>query len=326
VVTCSRSRKCANGVSCMGNGMKIGVVTVTYNSSQVIDAFMECLLRQTYSDFVLYSVDNASSDDTLKRLSNYQDCRVVIVRNTANVGVAEGNNIGIRAALKAGCGSALLINNDTVFDSDLLSKLQDALHEYECEMVAPKILFFDDPSKIWSAGGYFSRMRGAARHFGFEQKDDGRFDQARAVSYNATCCMLIKKEVFDRIGLMDANYFVYFDDTDFCLRAHRAGLRLFYVPAARLLHKAGSLTGGASAFSFRYSTRNHVYYLLKNFPWWYSLFYLPMYEIHIFVRYLLLWRRPESFWVAQKAFWEGISLSISGTRRSPKSLKPMQGR
>lgn len=300
----------------------VGVVTVTYNSAAVIRGFMDSLLPQTHSEFSLYVIDNASSDETSTLLADYRDSRMTIVRNHDNVGVAEGNNIGIRAALKDGCAFVLLINNDTVFDSDLLSKLVEGLREHDSEMVVPKILFFDEPDKIWSAGGYFSALRGNSKHFGFAQKDDGRFDQPRAVSYNPTCCMLIKREVFDRVGFMDANYFVYFDDTDFCLRAYRAGVKLFYLPAAQLKHKVGSLTGGMSSFTLRYCVRNHVYCVLKNYSAGQSFFYCVALSVYIPAKYLFFLRSPKRFWTAQKAFWEGILLFVSNTERSKRTLEP----
>ena len=310
----------------MDKGNLIGVVTVTFNSAPVICGFMDSLLQQTHAGFILYVIDNASADETLKRLAEYQDCRMMIVSNPTNVGVAEVNNIGIRAALKDGCSSVLLINNDTVFDSDLLSKLDTGLEQYNCGMVAPKILFYDDPERIWCAGAYFSRMRASARHFGAGRKDDGQFDRPRVVDYSPTCCLLIRRQVFDVVGLMDANYFVYFDDTDFCYRAHRAGIKLFYVPSARLLHKVSSLTGSESDFTIRYCIRNHVYYLLKNFPRWQLLFYLPAFQIHIFAKFMIrLWNR-RAFWLAERAFREGFSHFYSQVGRANSSLEPREVR
>jgi GT2 family glycosyltransferase len=299
----------------------VGAVTVTFNSAAVIDGFMESLLRQTHSEFILYVIDNASSDDTLKRISQYKDSRVVVIQNSFNVGVAEGNNIGIRAAIRDGCASVLLINNDTVFDADLMSKLREGMDHHLCDMLVPKILYFDDPERIWCAGGYFTRVRKSARHFGNGRKDKGHFDRPRIVSYSPTCCMLIKAEVFDRIGFMDANYFVYFDDTDFCYRAYRAGLRLFYLPAARILHKVGSLTGVESDFYYSYTVRNHVYYILKHFPRWQVLFYFPAYQIHIFAKFVFLLRKPKTFLLAQRAFWAGISLFYSRSDTTSKAYQ-----
>ncbi|PYV68331.1 MAG: glycosyltransferase family 2 protein, partial [Acidobacteria bacterium] len=105
----------------------IGVVTVTYNSGTVIRDFLDSMLKQSHTDFVLYVVDNASSDDTVAIVATYRDPRVLTIRNSENLGVAEGNNVGIRAALRDGFASVLLINNDTIFDCDVISKLFNGL-------------------------------------------------------------------------------------------------------------------------------------------------------------------------------------------------------
>jgi len=294
----------------MTNGYRVGIVTVTYNSTLVIAEFMQSVLAQTHREFVLYVIDNASADATLKLVSEYEDPRIIALSNQNNVGVAEGNNIGIRAALRDGCSSVMLVNNDTVFGPTLLAELINGLERQRCEIVVPKTLYFDDPSKIWSAGGYLSWFRASARHFGFNRKDDGRFDRPRQVNYNPTCCMLVKAEVFGRVGLMDPKYFVYFDDADFCLRAHRAGIRLFYIPTGRLLHKVSSLTGGdETEFVTRYCTRNHVYYVRKNFSQWQALLYLGLFQGYIFAKYLLVWKSLNRFWLAQKAFRAGLQLA-----------------
>jgi len=306
----------------MDRGSVIGVVTVTFNSGAVIRGFMDSLLKQTYTEFILYVIDNASTDETVQCLSDYKDPRIIVVSNTTNVGVAEGNNVGIRAALRDECKSVLLINNDTSFNSDLLSQLSAGLERYQSDMVVPKIFYFDEPDKIWCAGGYFARIRGSAGHFGEDCKDHGQFDRSRMVLYAPTCCMLIKKDVFERIGLMDANYFVYFDDADFCYRAYRAGIKLFYVSSACLLHKVASLTGIESDFSIRYGVRNRVYYALKNLPEWHVLFLLPVLQIYVIAKYMFAKRKLRTFWVAEKAFWEGFSLFYSRTVPEQSGVLP----
>ena len=302
----------------MNRNGRIGVVTVAYNSEKVIDEFLASLLHQSYSNFKLFVVDNASSDGTLAAIEAHTDPRVVTIKSPINVGVAEGNNIGIRAALKEGCSYILLINNDTAFGPDLLAKLFDGLKKYQCHMIVPKILYSNPSNKIWCAGGTFSRLRGLSRHFGFNQKDDGTFDQPRIVPYSPTCCMLIRKAVFARIGLMDANYFVYFDDTDFCLRAYRAGMKLFYVPSATIYHKVSSLIGFQSDTALRYLSRNHVYYVMKNFVMWTALYYLPICQAQLFYRCLISKNTIRALFIAEKAFWEGIALTFA--RPQPAKL------
>lgn len=251
----------------MGNiSRKIGLVTVTFNSADVIDGFIQSISRQTYSNFVVYVIDNASKDDIASKVLARVDERLLWMPNSINLGVAKGNNQGIERALAEGCDFILLINNDTEFPPDLLEKLVHEADRLNADMLVPKKLFFNPSNVIWCAGGSFNRLKGyATMHRGEGLVDEGQFDAAVQVEYTPTCCMLIRAEVFKRIGLMDEKFFVYYDDTDFCLRALRAGLRLWYTPATRIFHKVGSLTGGnQSDFGIRYGARNKVYFIRKH--------------------------------------------------------------
>lgn len=294
----------------MSGEREIGVVTVTYNSGQVIDAFMRSLLSQTYGNFLFYAVDNASSDKTLEQLAVYADRRLRVIANPDNRGIAEGNNQGIRAALDDGCKLVLLMNNDTEFEAKLFAKLVDGLEQYECEMMAPKILFHHDQRIIWSAGGGMDPRKGySGFHHGYGEVDHGQYDVPRLVEHAPACCLLIKREVFDSIGMMDDKYFTYVEDTDFSYRAMRAGVKLMYLPSATLLHKAHSLTGGLfSDFMMRYTTRNRIYFMLKHFGPWRGLYYVPAYQAHLLLQLVLRKVKPSMFWLREKAFFEGLRL------------------
>lgn len=259
----------------MANNTRIGVVTVTYNSAEVLPEFLRSLSEQSHRDFVLYAVDNASRDASLEVLSAWNDPRLRVIANAENRGVAGGNNQGICAALAEGCSSVLLLNNDTSFGPSLLHKLTEGLTQYAVDMICPKMLYYDEPNRIWAAGGTFLPWLGySSTHFGEGKIDRGQFDRPRSITYVPTCCVLIRSDVFQKIGLMDERYFVYSDDTDFMYRAMKAGIRLFYLPDVTLLHKVGVLTGGEeSPFSVRYGTRNRIYFQIKHlgvfatFPW-----------------------------------------------------------
>ncbi|ABQ27346.1 glycosyltransferase family 2 protein [Geotalea uraniireducens] len=245
---------------------KVGVVTVTYNSGDVIEDFMESMLSQSYEIFILYIVDNASTDDTLGRLKNYDDSRIVILPNNTNVGVAAGNNQGIEKAVSNECGHILLINNDVEFEQSMLEKLMDSMSKCNCDVIVPKMIYHDNKSLIWFAGGYFSKWKGYSNyHIGMNEHDNGQYDYQKQIQYAPTCCMLIKKCVFDIVGIMDEKYFVYFDDTDFCYRLYKHNISMYYYPHIDFYHKVSSLTGGLeSHFTIRHMIRNKVYYLLKQ--------------------------------------------------------------
>lgn len=287
----------------------LGVVTVTYNSASVIDDFMESMACQSDGDWKLYVIDNASRDDTLEKISQRfgTDDRLVAVSNAGNVGVAVGNNQGIRAALEDGCDTVLLLNNDTVFPAELFREMRRALDRLGADMLIPKMRYFDPSTRIWCAGGGFLPFRAMANvHYGEGEEDRGQYDQPKRVDYSPTCCMLIRKSVFDRIGLMDENFFVYSDDAEFCYRALRADLSLWYDPTPVLFHKVSALTGGMSDFSILNATYGRVYMVRKHLgalaPWW-----LLLYQILFLVRIVMPGYGLKRFRLLRKAYRDAMA-------------------
>jgi len=253
---------------------KVGVVTITYNSQYVIREFLDSLLQQSHENFLLYIIDNNSKDKTLEIIKTYNDERIKIIQNSNNLGVAKGNNQGINLSIKNNCRHILLLNNDTEFEKDLIKKMLWVKNKEKCSLVAPKILYFDHPNHIWYAGSTFQKTKGMLPiHNGNMQKDIGQFNNCHQTEYAPTCCLLIDINVFRDIGLMDENYFVYFDDTDFLYRILNDGRhKLFYFPDIVFYHKVGSLTNSFDKsgkrvyrgdFFIKQNTRNHVYFLKK---------------------------------------------------------------
>ena len=190
---------------------KIGIVTITYNSEKVLVPFIDCIIKQTYSNFNLYVVDNNSSDNTCNLLSEIKDDRVVLIKNQKNLGVAKGNNQGILKSIDDNCDQILLINNDVEFEIKLLEKLILAQEKSNSSLVSPKINYFSSKNKIWYAGSWFNKKRGFLPiHRGMGEIDNGQYDKVEQVEYSPTCCCLILKQVFEDVGLMDEDYFVYF--------------------------------------------------------------------------------------------------------------------
>lgn len=293
----------------MENNSKIGIVTVTYNSAKVLPDFLPCILSQTHSNFLLFAIDNASTDASLQLLRKCKDPRLEIIANPDNRGVAEGNNQGIRSALKAGCDSVLLINNDTVFDADLIEKLSAGLSKHAADMTCPKMMYFDEPQRFWAAGGKFQPWLGYRISHRGEALDSGQYDKAEQVSYVPACCVLIQAALFAKTGLMDPKYFVYVDDVDFMYRAQRVGAKLMYLPECKLLHKVSSLTGGGgSDFELRYCTRNRAYFLVKHFGFFKALPWLVLYEAYLWARLMVFRDDIRTFKLRQKAFFSGLRM------------------
>jgi GT2 family glycosyltransferase len=290
----------------------LGVVTVTYNSAEVLPDFIESLRCQTYQSFRVYVIDNQSRDSSVTLLQAVSGVDFLITRNEANVGIAEGNNQGIKQALADGCTHILLLNNDTVFGEEMFQRLLQVAISGPYQIVVPKIHYHDTVPTIWCAGGWFVPWRGyPGVHYGADQPDRGQCDVDRFVDYSPTCCMLMIASVFEVVGMMDERYFIYYDDTDFCLRALRRGIKIWYTHKIKMQHKAGSLTGGnLSPFTIRMVARNKVYYVRKNFGWLVCAWTFVSYLAYILGRLLVGSDTWQVYKIKMRAFVEGCRMQV----------------
>ena len=246
----------------------VGIVTVLYNSDDVLPDFFASLAAQAGPRWRLYVIDNSATDSgtqLARELAQRHGVDARCVFNDANVGVAKGNNQGIALARADGCTHVLLANNDTAFGPGTVATLLDALVAAGCAATTPKILVHDQPELLWFGGGHLNAWLMRNPHHGEGETDRGQFDTGGRTGYAPTCFMLVDARVFDTVGTMDERYFVYYDDVDFVWRLNAKGLALHYVPQAVVLHKVSASTGGSlSAFSVYYANRNRVYFALKN--------------------------------------------------------------
>ena len=146
----------------MTNEPKIGLVTVLYNSIEVLEDFFQSLVNQSYKNFILYVIDNSPNDDVLNeaiRLSNKFNINSVFINNNANLGVAKGNNQGIEQSLKDNCEYVLLLNNDIEFAQDTIKDLVEYTVKNDVSIIVPKI-HYHNTNKIWTAGGHISKLKG----------------------------------------------------------------------------------------------------------------------------------------------------------------------
>lgn len=294
------------------NSEKIGIVTVTYNSGKVLDGFLRSLESQTYADFLIYAIDNDSKDDSVSQLKAWQDARLRLIVNDANVGIAEADNQGIRAAIEEGCKYILFLNNDVEFEPDTFAILVEDLNAHHCDFLAPKILY-EDRVHIWSAGGTFKPLKGYfGHHIAEGEVDRGQYQTAAQITNAPGCCILARSEVFAKIGLIDPKYFVYHEDSDLLFRARRAGLTMFYTPRTCIYHKVSSLTGGSdSPFTIRYNARGHVYFMLKNLGLLRCLFFLPALQLHMAMKVIARTITWNEYKIRQRAYFEGITVWLS---------------
>lgn len=237
---------------------RVGIVTVTYNSSSVLDDFLESLAVQKGVDLTLYAVDNNSGDDSMTRLRAFTRQRTVVIPNDDNLGVAVANNQGIERALADGCDWVLILNNDTYFESAMIQTLVAEAEQHGLDLIVPLIEATDPAGTIWYTEGHYRPWQGFRTfHDGTGRPVSDFPTTLQRTEYAPTCCLLVRPSVFEKVGRMDPVYFVYFDDVDFAVRCAREGFDYWVTPATRIVHKASSLTGGkASPFTITWTSRN----------------------------------------------------------------------
>ncbi|OQX74450.1 MAG: hypothetical protein B6D59_02500 [Campylobacteraceae bacterium 4484_4] len=295
----------------MSQTPKIGLVTVLYNAQEVLEGFFDSLAKQTYENFTLYMIDNSPDDlsakEAKRQMARYPRIDVRFVKNEINNGNTGGDNQGIAMALEEGADYVMLINNDTEFAEDTITLMVELAESKEAPIVTPKI-YIHGTEKIWVAGGYFSYLKGTTPHYGEGEEDRGQYDRHMILDYAPSCVMLIARRVFEDIGVIDNNYFIYYDDTDFIYRAKKRGHHIHFCYRTRIWHKVSHSTGGevSDLFVF-YVMRNRIYFINKNYPFPYrqiALLYTSLSAIAKYIRFT-----PSQRKALVKAYKEGWQMS-----------------
>ena len=231
---------------------KVEIIILNYNGRDDTIECLESLDRITYENFHITIIDNGSADN-LGPVVREKFSGVRYIYSPENLRFAGGNNLALRKALEESCDYVLLLNNDTVAEPDFLDKLVETGESSgEIGLVGAKMYYYDPPEVIWFAGGKMDVRFAYMRHLGIGQKDDGSFDTPQEMTFLNGACLLIKSEVLRKAGLLDEDYFLYGEDQDYCLRAQRAGFRLYYQPDARIRHKVSRSTPAFRKLIFRY--------------------------------------------------------------------------
>ncbi len=258
-------------------------------------------------------VDNASDGDDAATLKDMFGGYIDVIKNEKNYGFAEGNNIAIRYALqKSNPDCFLLLNNDTVVDPEMLSILLEAAESDSwIGIVGPKNYYYEDRSRIRSAGGTINWWTGEMHPIGCNQVDMGQFDRTREVDWVTGCALLIKRMTLDSIGLLDTSYFAYYEEVDWCVRAKRNGYKVVYAPQARVWHKTKAAERKTNPVWLYYGTRNRFLFMERNASRLQfltsSLFFIPRYLVLRTLSLVLQERSIRLLRAFYQAIWAGLT-------------------
>jgi GT2 family glycosyltransferase len=225
------------------NGEKTAVIVLSWNGAADTLACLASLAKVRQPEFTVILADNGSTDGTVA-LVRQAFPEVEILELGRNLGFAAGNNAAFRSLHGRGFDRVVFLNNDTVVDPGFLQPLLDELQKPWVGIAAPKILYMDDPGRIWYAGGVLESATGLIEHTGIRQPDGPRFDTPEPVWYATGCCLGMRSRDFEAVGSFDERFRMYGEDVDLSIKVRKRGLIVMYQPASRIWHRVSASSGG----------------------------------------------------------------------------------
>ncbi len=254
----------------------LAIITPVYQNYEVLQDFFSYLEKQTNKNFKIFLIDlSIDKKPVINKKLN------ISVIKEDNLGYAYGVNIGINEAIKSGFGNFCVINNDTYMAKDFVDQTIRSLNKNPSSLIGGKIYYAPgyeyhhtrytkgDLGKVfWYAGGIMDWKNVFTNHRGVDMVDHGQFEKIEETDFITGCLISFDRSVWDQVGPWNENYFLYFEDADYCERSRRKGLKLIYDPKIVLWHKVSQSTGGSgSDIHKKYQEKNRVIFGLKYAPW-----------------------------------------------------------
>lgn len=251
------------------------IVILNWNGLKDTLECIESVTKIFYSNYKIIVVDNASANGEAHVLRERCSPDIDILLTAQNYGYTGGNNVGMGYALeKYNPAYILILNNDIIVDPEFLTNMVNvAQSDPKTGIVGAKVYYHRYPDLIQAAGAKMNMYFGRSYLIGGRKFDEGQYDTQQSVDYVIGCCILIKKEVINKIGLLDEQFFCYWDEYDYCFRCRKAGYDVVYTPLARVWHKnpvklkiweRTQNKNARSAIPYYYSARNNLLFMRKH--------------------------------------------------------------
>lgn len=243
---------------------KVSIVILNWNGADDTIACISSLKKMTYSNYDIIVVDNGSSDNSI-HLIQQSHPDVILIKEKNNLGFAGGCNRGIELALNQKSDFICLLNNDTVVSESFLSELVSEIStDPSTGILGAKIMLFTDRSRLDHIGGTWDASRAEFILIGNREPQlSFAWDKEKELDYVCGASMLIKREVFEKIGLLEEKFFLIWEEADFCFRARKEGFKIRCCPTAELWHKVSASFKG-KAHSTYFWWRNRLLWIERN--------------------------------------------------------------
>lgn len=291
---------------------RVAACVLNYNGLEITLETLESLQKLEYPSYELVVIDNGSTDGSHQAIAErFPDLRQLRVHT--NRGISWGLNHGIQDSLERGFDYVLLMNNDIEVDPRMLDEMVTAAEaDPAIGCVGPKCYYYDEPERIWSAGGRLRWRESVTRERGDGEVDRGQYDVDGPVDYINGCAMLIRRRALEETGYWDPVYYLGVEDADFCTRLKQRGFLCHYAHDARLWHRISHSIGVYKPTRTFHTGRSSAIYLRKYASptqWIRSLLFLALAIPAAFVRELP--RRNHSAAISKlRGFVAGMKVAL----------------
>jgi GT2 family glycosyltransferase len=284
----------------------VSCIVLNWNGGEDTIECLNALQESTYPGLTVIVVDNGSTDDSVTRIgSSHPD--LLLLKSGKNLGFAGGNNIGIRYALAHGADFIWLLNNDTKPAPGALTALvAKALTDHRIGAVASICYYADEPSRVQAWAGSRVNLNIGYVHLSTEPHEDDWFHSLNGTS------MLVSRNALEAVGLLDEDFFLYWEDTEFSLRLRKKGWRIAAAPDSMVLHKVNASTGGNGILLDRYKTASCLRILRLHSP-------VPQLASLLFITRRLTRRLLQFQFARCRSVWAGIQDYRHTRRPGPKT-------
>lgn len=241
--------------------MKVAAVVVAWKQLEVTVEAIRSLTRSRQRPDLLVCVAQEYRAADLDQLSAVLPAGSLLIAPGGNLGFAAAANLGITAAVQRGASWVLLLNNDATVSPDCLERcLREATGEPGTAVLSPAVAFTDETSRLWYAGGAHSSTFAYTRHRGLRR--DSAFPRPSGdTDYVPGCCALISAAAWAELGPYREDYFMYYEDVEWCARARRSGWRVRYLGEVLCHHAVGVSSNQRGSIGL---SENTAYYLARN--------------------------------------------------------------
>lgn len=280
---------------------KIWFIILNYNNYTDTCLCVESIFKNKKS-YKIIIVDNNSTDESQMLLKEkYPQCIHLFCKS--NDGYAAGNNAGIKYALRHGAEYVCIMNNDVVIPENFVENALNAMtNRKDCGILSPIICEYDNRDYVQSAGAMISLYKGMGPLLHYHESVDNVNVSTDNPDYLGGACLIVRKEIFNRNGLLPEFYFLFYEETDWFFKARRRGIKFSCDASIRCYHKGSASVNEVQGLKGYYMTRNQVVFERRNA----NLCQFAFYLIYTICRYLYSFIKGRRNIFQLKAFWDGL--------------------